>query len=144
MPLETTDDEVPRKGVPATSLVSLPVLVVDDDAASNALILATLDAYGCRFEVVPSAEQALAALRAFRARVVVMDLVQPLMSGLLLAQRLKQNQPTSDIVLVALVGFGGPDSERVAREAGFAACAVKPVDPGAFARTLLAAVEAAR
>jgi CheY-like chemotaxis protein len=123
-------------------MTALPVLLVDDDANSNALVAVALGPAGCRLEIVRSAEQALVAVAAFRPRVVVMDLVQPLMSGLLLAQRLKHDPATRDIVLVALAGLGGPDAERVATEAGFAAYAAKPVEPGAFARTLLAAVEA--
>ena len=120
----------------------MPVLLVDDDASSNALVSVALDSAGCRVEIVRSAEQALVALAAFRPRVVVMELVQPLMSGLLLAQRLKHDPAMRDVVLVALAGCGGPDTERVASEAGFAAYWAKPVEPGAFARAVLAAVEA--
>lgn len=131
-----------KHGVPARALDELPVLLVDDDAHHNALIAVALGAAGCHLEIARSAEQALERLAEFRPRVVVMDLVQPLMSGLLLAERLKRDPATRDIVLVALAGFGGPDSERVASEAGFATYSTKPVEPRAFARAVIAALEA--
>ena len=142
MPLETPEAGVSKR-VPATALASVPVLVVDDDGASNTRVRAALATLGCRLEIVPSAERALLALCRFQPRAVVMDLVQPLMSGLLLAHRLKQDAPTRHVVLIALAGFGGPETARVAREAGFAAYWTKPVDPAAFARGFLALVESA-
>jgi len=67
-----------------------------------------------------------------RPDVIVLDLILPLMSGLLLAQQLKENPATRDIVLIAITAFNGRKTERIAFQAGFSAYLRKPIDPISF------------
>jgi CheY-like chemotaxis protein len=122
----TSDPSRPR-------LDGVPVLLVDDDAPSNKLLAVVFRGEGCVVEMAASAEAAVAALRRFHPRVILVDLVLPLMSGLLLAQRLKAEPATRDIVLIAVTAFDGPEAEGLALDAGFAAYVRKPVDPLALA-----------
>jgi DNA-binding response OmpR family regulator len=118
-------------------LEGLAILVVEDDLPSTKLLRVVLEAEGCRVQVSSSAEEALDALRTFQPRVIVVDLVLPLMSGLVLAQRLKANAATKDIVLLAVTSFNGPEAELMVLEAGFARYIRKPIDPARFVAALV-------
>jgi CheY-like chemotaxis protein len=122
---------------PIGRLEDVPVLVLDDDAAGAKLLAVVLRSEGCVVKVAGSAEEALAILATFRPRVVVADLVLPLMSGVLLAQRLKADPTTRDIVLIAVTAFNGTAAETTAREAGFVAYVRKPIDPLTFTEIVL-------
>jgi two-component system, OmpR family, response regulator len=74
----------------------------------------------------------------------VIDLILPLASGLVLAERLKADPATSDVVLIAVSAFNGPEATRSAKAAGFALYIRKPIDPTSFSGLLLAAVRGAR
>lgn len=108
------------------------MLIVEDDGPSAKLLTIVLRGEGCAVRVMPSAEAALGALASFQPRVIVIDLVLPLMSGLLLAQTLKASPATKDILLVAVTAFNGSAAERMALDAGFAAYVQKPIDPLTF------------
>lgn len=123
------DPPTPR----APLLQDVPVLIVEDDAPSAKLVSVVLRGEGCAAPIVPSAEAALQLLASYRPRVIVIDLVLPLMGGLLLAQTLKADPTTKDIVLIAVTAFNGSEAERIARQAGFAAYVRKPIDPLTFA-----------
>ncbi|HTQ03285.1 MAG TPA: response regulator [Polyangiaceae bacterium] len=110
---------------------------MDDDAPSAKLVAVLLEAEGCEVRVVRSAEEALATVGSFAPRLAIVDLLLPLMSGLLLAQRLKANPETAGVALVAVTAFNGRASERMARDAGFAGYTRKPIDPGSFVAFLI-------
>jgi CheY-like chemotaxis protein len=114
------------------SLRDVRVLIVEDDSSNAKLISIVLRAEGCDVHVARSAEDALAVIAMFRPRVIVMDLVLPLMSGVLLAQRLKDDTDTSDVAIVAVTAFSGGDVERIALAVGCAAYVQKPIDAFAF------------
>jgi two-component system, cell cycle response regulator DivK len=118
--------------LPASSLAGVPVLIVEDDAASAKLMSIVLSAEGCEVRVMTSAEEALQALKTFAARVLVLDLILPRMSGLLLAQRLKADPATRDLIIIAVSVLGSTSAEELAREAGCAAYVNKPFDTLSF------------
>ncbi len=118
------------------TLEGAAVLVVEDDPPSLRLLQAVLRGEGSDVRSATSAEEAFVVLQAFRPSLIVIDLILPLMSGLLLAQQLKAAPGTHDIPLVAATAFNGPAAERVALDAGFAAYVRKPIDPNAFCELL--------
>jgi len=117
-------------------LAGIPVLIVDPDANSAKLLAVVLRAEGCDAQVVDSGEAALVALRDFRPRAVITELVLPLMSGVLLAQRLRADPERAGVVLIAVSSVNGAETERVTRAAGFATCVRKPIDAMTFAALL--------
>lgn len=119
-----------------TELKDVAVLVVDDDAASAKLLSVVLRGEGCDVKEASSAEDALDLLQTFRPRVIVVDLILPLMSGLLFAQRIKGDPATRDIALIAVSAFNGDEAARVARGAGFVAYVRKPIDPASFTQVV--------
>ncbi len=117
-------------------LRGITVLVVDDDPANAKLMLAVLHAEGCDVRTVGSAEDALKLLEVFKPRFIVLDLVLPVMSGLVLAHKLKTRSSTKDIVIVAVTAFDGPGAARAARDVGCDAYLPKPIDTQSFAKHL--------
>lgn len=111
----------------------VPVLVVEDDTSSAKLLFVLLTEEGYDVRVARSAEEALAILPAFQPHVIVLDLVLPKMSGLLLAQRLKEDPSTRGIVVIAASSLNGPGTERLVEEAGCAAYVQKPIHTKTFA-----------
>jgi len=122
----------------------LSVLVVDDDELSVKLVAVVLRSEGCLVETARSAEEARDLLRTLHPDVIVLDLILPLMSGVLLAEQLKSDAATKDIVLIAVTAFNGSKSERVAFQAGFSAYVKKPIDPAAFAKLVFESSEEVR
>jgi CheY-like chemotaxis protein len=111
---------------------NIPILVVEDDALSAKLLMVLLRAEGHDVRWAISAEDALARLEEFRPRAIIVDLVLPLMSGLVLIERLKADPKTRDIVVIGVSAFGGLPLERMALGAGCAAYVSKPIDPLVF------------
>lgn len=64
-------------------------LVVEDNAANQVLIGAYLDAFGLTYHCAASGEAALAALKATRFDVVLMDIAMPGMDGLATTRRIR-------------------------------------------------------
>lgn len=112
------------------------VLIVDDDAASAKLLTVLLQSDGYHTRTADSAEQALLLLQDLRPCAIVVDLVLPLMSGLLLAQRLKADPRTRDVPVIAVTAVNGGELERLALEAGCQAFVRKPIDPASFTQLL--------
>jgi CheY-like chemotaxis protein len=123
--------------VPTEPTQKLRVLIVDDDAASAKLLSVILRTEGHETREADSAERALQILHDFSADVIVLDLVLPLMSGLLLAQRLQADPRTRDLPLIAVTAFNGPALERAALDSGCRAFIRKPIDAAAFAQLVL-------
>jgi CheY-like chemotaxis protein len=118
-------------------LAGVPLLVVEDDPPSRRLLRAVLEGEGSELRVATSAEEALSVLESFRPRLIVIDLILPLMGGLVLAQTLKANPLTSSIPLVAVTAFNGAAAERMALDVGFVAYVRKPMDPASFCQLVV-------
>jgi signal transduction histidine kinase len=102
------------------------ILVIDDnvDAADSIADLLRLD--GHDVSVVYSAPSALETFIPFRPDVVLLDIGLPDMNGYQVAEEMRRAGSVARIV--ALTGYGQPQDLRRAREAGFDAHLVKPVD----------------
>ena len=121
-----------RKKTTGRALDGVAVLVVEDHPPSARMLSALLTAAGADVKTVEDAESAVAVLDAFRARVVVVDLVLPGTSGLALVQTIKADARTRDIVCIAVTVLNGQDGERAALAAGCAAYVRKPIDTDTF------------
>ncbi len=105
-----------------------PVLVVDDNAANLKLARMLLVGEGFEVRTAGDAEEALALLRDFRPRLILMDLQMPGMDGFALARRLKADPATREIVILALTAYAMKGDEARAREAGCDGYVSKPID----------------
>lgn len=115
---------------------ALSILVVEDndDARESLVQILTLDGHTVH-KAVDGVSGVQAAERV-HPDVAIIDIGLPHMDGYEVARTLRAGKHHR-IVLVALTGYGQPEDERLAREAGFDAHLVKPADFGRL-RALLA------
>lgn len=123
-----------------TVLREMPILLVEDDPPSARLVLALLRRHGADIRAVSSAEAALETLEHFMPRLLLVDLVLPMMSGLLLAQRLRQSPATASVAICAMTAFHSREAAALAAEAGCIDCIEKPIESRTFAARLVAAL----
>ena len=104
------------------------VLLVDDnvDAVESMEIL--LQAFGYEVSTAVHPEIALARLEAFAPTAAVIDIGLPGMDGYQLAAEIRRRLAGKPMRLIAFTGYGGAEDVARARQAGFDAHLVKPVD----------------
>jgi PAS domain S-box-containing protein len=112
------------------------VLLVEDNPDTREALAILLESWGHQVEQVGDGASAAAAVAAAPPEFALVDVGLPDMDGYVVAQRLRAIPASADIVLVALTGYSREDDRRRAREAGFDAYLVKPVDPDALMRIL--------
>lgn len=114
----------PRLGAPA----AWRVLVVDDnvDAADTLAMLLHLSGHVTRS--AHDGVQALVAAEELWPDVVVLDIGLPLLNGLEVARRLRQQPAGQRMLLVALTGWEDGADRLASKAAGFDAHLVKPCD----------------
>ena len=117
----------------ADLLADVTILVVEDDPASARLLSVLLTNHGATVRIAHDGEDAVEILRTFAARIVVVDLVLPRMSGLLLATALRAAPRTRDTPIIAVSVIDGPDTERIVLSSGCVAYVRKPIDVEKFA-----------
>ena len=114
------------------------MLVVDDNAEAADTLGTLLGILGAEVRVVYDGQAALAAFRAFRPEVVILDLSMPSMDGYDVARSLRAEPESGNSMLVALTGWSQPEVRARVLEAGFDRYLVKPIK-AANLRDLLAA-----
>ena len=124
---------------PGTEGRSLRILIVDDnvDAADSIAMLLSMEGHQTR--TVNTARAALLAAPEFKPEVVLLDIGLPEMDGYEVARRLRAQNGSHLMRLVAVTGYGQPADRRRAQAAGFDEHMVKPVEPAtlqAFLRSV--------
>ncbi len=103
------------------------VLVVDDDPVVGKSFDRVLSGKGYAVITASDGREALSKLEAESYDLVFTDIKMPGMSGLEMAEQLKQRQPWLPVVIVT--GYGSPDNETRAEAAGVSAFLRKPLSP---------------
>jgi CheY-like chemotaxis protein len=80
-------------GTSGQNLNGMKVLVVDDDAATVALLRATLEIYGAQVCGALSGQEALAQCERQVPQVILLDLLMPTMDGWALLAELRHRYP---------------------------------------------------
>ncbi|HZU83213.1 MAG TPA: response regulator [Polyangiaceae bacterium] len=105
------------------------ILVVDDFEDNRAMYAEYLSYSGYRVEQAANGEEAVELTRRLRPDVVVMDLSLPVMDGWEATRRLKADERTRHIPVIALTGHALAGHSRGAQEAGCDAFLAKPCLP---------------
>ena len=103
------------------------VLVVDDDPVVGKSFKRVLSGKGYAVITASNAQEALNKLDAEDYDVVFTDIKMPGMSGLEMAERVKERRPWLPVVIVT--GYGSPDNEARAEAAGVSGFLRKPLSP---------------
>jgi len=128
---------VPRRHDEAPS--RLRVLVVDDNEEAAELLASLIERWGHAAEVAFDGDEGLTRARDLQPDAVILDIGLPRLDGYEVASRLSRS-PDFDAagpLLIALTGYGQPHDRERARQAGFDAFLVKPVDTSELQRLLV-------
>jgi two-component system cell cycle response regulator DivK len=109
-----------------------PILIVDDTPVNLKLTRILLVNEGYKVLTAASAEEALELLRSFHPYLVLADIQLPGIDGLELTRRIKQNEKTRGISVVALTAFAMRGDEQRAIDAGCDGYITKPIDTRAL------------
>jgi len=110
-------------------------LIIEDHDDAREALRALLELEGHRVDAAPTGPVGLELARRHAPDVALIDIGLPEVDGYEVARRMRRLEgPRS--YLIALTGYGQPEDVRRAREAGFDAHLLKPVDPDALATVL--------
>ncbi len=103
------------------------ILVVDDDPVVGKSFDRVLSAKGYAVITASNGQEALNKLEAEEYDAVFTDIKMPGMSGLEMAERVKEKRPWLPVVIVT--GYGSPDNQTRAEAAGVSGFLRKPLSP---------------
>ena len=113
-----------------------PILIVDDTPVNLKLTRILLVNEGYKVMTAASAEEALELLRSYHPQLILADIQLPGIDGLELTRRIKKNEETRDITVVALTAFAMKGDEERIREGGCEAYLSKPISVAKFFDTI--------
>jgi two-component system, cell cycle response regulator DivK len=119
-----TDDE------PSPSIGSSArkrILIVEDNELNMRLLNDVLEAHGYDILQTGQGEIAVDLARRFHPDLILMDLQLPDISGLEATRRLKADESTRSIPIVAVTAFAMSGDERKARDSGCDGYIAKPI-----------------
>ena len=115
-------------GHPLQGAAHLKILVVDDNVDAAAMLSMILEASGHQVSAENEARRALERVSREVPDVCLLDIGLPEMDGHELAQRLRAQPATANVVLIAITGYGQQNDRKRALAAGFDHHFTKPVD----------------
>ena len=115
------------------------ILVVDDNEDSAESLAMLLHLLGHEVKTANDGASALGAAAEFRPNVAILDIGLPKVNGYDLAKQIREQPWGSDVVLVALTGWGQEQYRRRSAESGFNHHLTKPVEFEVLQQILAAA-----
>ncbi|WP_448962013.1 PAS domain S-box protein [Larkinella arboricola] len=112
------------------------ILVIDDNPGLAFLLSQTLKMRGYEVHTQYNGREGIQAAQVLRPRVILCDIGMPELDGYETCRRIRQQPWGQHMVIIAVTGYGGQEDKQRAKEAGFDAHLVKPVDMDALIRLL--------
>jgi two-component system sensor histidine kinase/response regulator len=117
-----------------SSPAGLRALIVDDDAIARRVLKAYLETWGLRTTGVATPDAALTTLAQANSAgtsfdVVLLDFVMPQKDGLQLGNEIASNPAFGNPALILVNAFDVCGRARSARDSGFRAYLLKPIEP---------------
>jgi len=141
LPLTMTLGAPPPSPVNAESVIrssALRILVVEDNDDAQLMMKYLLEAWGHEVLVASDGSAGLHAIRTHRPDVALVDIGLPIVSGYEIARLINADDYRSQMMLIALTGYGAPEQRQRALDAGFDLHLVKPVEPALLAGVISA------
>jgi CheY-like chemotaxis protein len=104
------------------------VLIVDDSVDTARGMAKILRRAGYDVHAVYDGFSAIEAARTFHPNIVLLDIGLPSMDGYQIAEELRKGAHGSDLVIIAISGYGPDQDPKRSLAAGFDHHLVKPVD----------------
>ena len=125
-------EPAPGLGAPASGR---SILIIEDHEDAREALRALLELEGHQVDAADSGPRGVELAHERRHEIALIDIGLPEVDGYEVARRLRELGPRCPY-LIALTGYGQPDDVKRAREAGFDAHLLKPVDPDALTNVL--------
>jgi len=109
------------------------ILIVEDNEANRLLASAVLERDGFSVEMAGNSQEALEILAAREPDLILMDVQLPGVDGLSLTRKLKQDEKTAAIPVVALTALAMLGDKERTLEAGCSGYISKPINTRTFA-----------
>lgn len=108
------------------------ILIVDDNPVNLKLVQVLLSSQGYEVRSAGDAEEALAALREFTPRLILMDIQLPGMDGLELTRLLREDPAMRGVVILGLTAYAMKGDQEKVLAAGCDGYVAKPIDTRKF------------
>jgi CheY-like chemotaxis protein len=140
LPVAAEVPEPPRSSAEKVAVVSgRRILVVDDRKDSADSLAMVLRLLGNEVRTAYDGAEAVRVAEEYRPEVVLLDIGLPKLNGYEAGRRIRERLGTN-VLLIALTGWGGEEDRRRSTEAGFNAHLTRPVELDGLQKLLLAPV----
>jgi CheY-like chemotaxis protein len=134
LPLTTAPIKVPEPPLRSPT-TKRRILVVEDNADARKALRVLLQLCGHSVEVAEDGREGVEKAVALQPDVALVDIGLPKLDGYRVAQEVRESLGRN-IRLVALTGYGQPEDQQRALDAGFDLHLTKPVDPAQLFETI--------
>lgn len=114
----------------------LEIVLVEDNPDVGKMLCNLLESWGHRVSLAPDGVSGVERIRAQRPPVAIVDIGLPGIDGLELARRIRADEGTRGVRLLALTGYGTDTDREACLDAGFDAHMVKPPNAQELRRLL--------
>jgi PAS domain S-box-containing protein len=147
LPLATgTTDAIVETPTMQKEVTEMPaarrILIADDNRDGAESLALLLELSGHKVYVAHTGVESLEMACRLRPEIAVLDIGMPGLNGYEVARRIRREDWSSQILLIAVTGWGQADDKRDALAAGFDHHLTKPVDPEALEQLFAAAAPA--
>lgn len=111
---------------------NLAILVAEDDPSNQKMLNYIMKHLGYRVDIVSNGQEALYALEHQEYDIVLMDLVMPVMDGIIATQEIRKRVP----VIIAFTAYITPGSREICIDAGMDDYITKPATMNELASLL--------
>jgi two-component system, cell cycle response regulator DivK len=105
------------------------ILLVEDHEDNRNIYRTILEHFGFQVLLAADGEEGVRLAELGTPDLILLDIDIPVMDGLEVARKLKGNEETARIPIVALTAYSQPEDRERAQEAGFDGYLAKPVSP---------------
>jgi two-component system CheB/CheR fusion protein len=116
------------KGIVAETGGTARIVLIEDNQDSREMLQTLLRLEGHQVESVEDGQKGLDTILQQRPDIAVIDIGLPIMDGYEVARRVRKHFTKSEVLLVALTGYGQEQDREAAYQAGFDEHLVKPVN----------------
>lgn len=117
------------------------ILVVDDNPTNLKLVKIILEDEGYDVRTAADAEEALRLLETLEPRLILTDIQLPGMDGLELTRRLRADERTKGVAIVAVTAYAMKGDEARILDAGCDGYVSKPIDVDELPRVVAAQLQ---
>ena len=128
LPLAVGPASPSEKGVAAAMGGTVRIVLIEDNQDSREMLQSLLRLEGHQVESAEDGQKGLDTILQQRPDIAVIDIGLPIMDGYEVARRVRKHFSNSELMLVALTGYGQEQDQEAAYQAGFDEHLVKPVN----------------